>query len=208
MSIEQEIAQGAHALGLQLPEDAAARMAAHLALVEKWNRVHNLTAVREAGQMVRLHVLDSLTLLPHLPAAGRIADIGTGAGFPGIPLAIARPDLEVALLDSSHKKCAFLEQARAELRLDNVTVVCERVQRWKPPRGFDAVVSRAFADLADFAVQSSHLVAPGGKLLAMKGVHPYEEIARLPATHRVAEVCELRVPELDANRHLVVMELA
>lgn len=208
MSIEEDIAQGAAELGLALPEGAAARMAAHLALVEKWNRVHNLTAVKEAAQMVRLHVLDSLTLVRHLPAAGGIADIGTGAGFPGLPIAIVRPELAVALLDSSHKKCAFLEQAKSELGLDNVTVACTRVEKWDPGRRFEAVVSRAFADLADFVAQSAHLLAPGGKLLAMKGVHPYEEIARLPASHRVSEVLELKVPALDAKRHLVVVEAA
>ena len=208
MNIEADIARGVAAMGLSLPPAAVTRMAAHLALVEKWNRVHNLTAVRDAGQMVTMHVLDSLSLLPHLPAAGAVADVGTGAGFPGITLAIARPDLRVALLDSSHKKCAFLEQAKAELALANVTVVCDRVEQWKPAEPFEAVVSRAFAELADFVAQSAHLVAPGGKLLAMKGVHPFEEIARLPASHRVSGVVELQVPALDAKRHLVVMEPA
>jgi 16S rRNA (guanine527-N7)-methyltransferase len=208
MNIEADIARGVAAMGLSLPPGAAARMAAHVALVEKWNRVHNLTAVRDAEQMVTLHVLDSLSLLPHLPVAGGVVDVGTGAGFPGITLAIARPDLRVSLLDSSHKKCAFLEQAKAELALANATVVCDRVEQWKPAERFEAVVSRAFAELADFVAQSAHLAAPGGKLLAMKGVHPFEEIARVPASHRVSSVVELQVPALDAKRHLVVMEPA
>ena len=208
MSLEQDIARGAQAMGLPLGEEAARRMAAHLALVEKWNRVHNLTAVRETGQMVVVHVLDSLSLLPHLGAAKRVVDVGTGAGFPGIPLAIARPDATFTLLDSSHKKCAFLEQARAELALDNVDVVCERVEQWRPTQRYDAIASRAFADLGDFVTQSQHLAAPGARFLAMKGVYPYEEIARMPASHRVAEVVELAVPTLEAKRHLVLLEAA
>lgn len=206
--LETAIARGAAALEQQLPEGAAARMAAHLGLIEKWNRVHNLTAVRDTGQMVALHVLDSLTLMPHLPARGSLLDVGTGAGFPGIPIAIARPALRVTLVDSSHKKCSFLEQARTELGLHDLTVACERVEQWRPEARFDVVVSRAFADLADFVAQSAHLVAPGGVLLAMKGVHPFEEIARLPRTHRIREVVEVAVPSLDAKRHLVLMEPA
>lgn len=208
MNLEASIEKGLQAMGLAIPAGAVARMAAHIELVSKWNRVHNLTAVREADQMVVLHVLDSLSLLPHLGDARSVLDVGTGAGFPGIPLAIARPHLQVTLLDSSRKKCTFLEQARAELRLANITVACERVESWRPEQRFDAIVSRAFAELSDFVTQARHLVAPGGRLLAMKGVYPFEEIARLPASHRVAEVVELSVPSLDAKRHLVRLEAA
>lgn len=208
MTLERRIADGIAELGLELPEQAAARFARYLELIAKWNRIHNLTAVREPEQMVVLHLLDSLTLLPHLGNAKRVLDVGTGAGLPGIPLALARPDLEVTLLDSSHKKCAFLEQAKGELDLPNVAVVCERIERWKPQARFDVVVSRAFSELADFVTQARHIVAPGGRLIAMKGVYPFEEIARLPATHRVASVLELRVPQLEAKRHLVFVEAA
>lgn len=208
MTLEAQIGEGLAAMGLAAPAAASERLARHLALIDKWNRVHNLTAVREPDQMVVLHVLDSLTLLPHLGAARRVLDVGSGAGLPGIPLAIVRPDLAVTLVDSSHKKCAFLAQAKAELELANVEVVCERVEQWKPPRGFDLVVSRAFSELADFVAQASHLVERGGRLIAMKGVYPFEEIARLPATCRVAEVIELRVPRLEAKRHLVFVEAA
>jgi 16S rRNA (guanine527-N7)-methyltransferase len=208
MSLATDIAAGAATLGVGISAEAAARMAAHLELIEKWNRVHNLTAVRETSQMVTLHVLDSLSLLPHLGAARSVVDVGTGPGFPGIPLAIARPDLRVTLLDSSHKKAAFLEQARAELGLANVEVACTRVEQWKPAQRYEAVVSRAFAELTDFVVQAGHLVAPGGRILAMKGVYPYDEIARVPASHRVAEVVELKVPSLEAKRHLVMIEAA
>jgi 16S rRNA (guanine527-N7)-methyltransferase len=208
MNLRESIEHGLGAMDVVVPAGVAARMAAHLELVAKWNRVHNLTAVRETDQMVVLHVLDSLSLLPHLGAAKTLLDVGTGAGFPGIPLALARPDIEVTLLDSSRKKCTFLEQAKAELGLGNVTVACDRVESWRPERAYDAVASRAFAELSDFVTQARHLVAPGGRLLAMKGVYPFEEIARVPASHRVAEVVELTVPSLDAKRHLVLLEAA
>ena len=208
MTLDAAIASGAEAMALRLSAEQCEKLCAHLRLVEKWNRVHNLTAVREADQMVVLHVLDSLSLLPHLGDAQSLLDVGTGAGFPGIPVAVARPDLSVTLLDSSRKKFAFLEQAKAELGLGNVEVCCERVEQWKPQRQFDAVVSRAFAELSDFVLQARHLVAPGGRLLAMKGVYPFDEIARVPPTHRVAGVVELAVPTLGAKRHLVFLEAA
>jgi len=206
--LEKRIGEGATAMGLVLPTETAARCAQYLVLIEKWNRIHNLTAVRETDQMVVLHLLDSLSVLPHVAGARTVLDVGSGPGLPGIPLALAAPDLEVTLLDSSHKKASFLEQARAELALSNASVVCERVELWRPEKTFDVVVSRAFAELAEFVSQAQHLVAPAGRMLAMKGVYPFEEIARIPATHRVAEVKELRVPALEAKRHLVFVEKA
>ena len=208
MTLEPQIAAGLAAMGIDLPVEAQARFAAHLELIAKWNQVHNLTAVRDIGQMVDLHLLDSLSVLPYIEAACTIVDVGSGPGLPGIPIAIARPRAEVTLLDSSHKKCAFLRQAKTELKLANVEVVCDRVEQWRPPRQFDAVIARAFSELADFIIQAKHLVAPGGRLIAMKGVYPFEEIARVPASHRVAQVLELRVPRLEAKRHLVFVEAA
>jgi len=208
MTLEERIAEGARGMGLALPPEAPARLARYLELIEKWNRVHNLTAVRDPAQMVVVHVLDSLSVLPHLDGCARILDVGTGPGLPGIPVAIARPGTRVTLLDSSHKKCAFLEQARIELGLDNVDVVCERIEQWKPAEPFDAVVSRAFSDLSDFVEQAKHAVARGGRMIAMKGVYPFDEIARVPASHKVAQVLELHVPELEAKRHLVFLEVA
>jgi 16S rRNA (guanine527-N7)-methyltransferase len=208
MSLEAAIAEGATAMGIALEPGASAKLSAYLDLVEKWNRVHNLTAVREPSQMVTLHLLDSLSVLPHVAGTASLLDVGTGAGLPGIPLAIARPAMRVTLLDSSHKKCAFLQQAKTELGLANVDVVCDRVENWKPEARYEVVVSRAFSDLADFVQQAQHLVAPGGKLMAMKGVYPFEEIARVPASHRVAQVIELRVPRLEASRHVVLVEAA
>jgi 16S rRNA (guanine527-N7)-methyltransferase len=208
LSLSTGIAEGAAAMGLELAPETVAKLAAYLELVEKWNRVHNLTAVREPSQMVTLHIMDSLSVLPHVSGAATLLDVGTGAGLPGIPLAIARPAMRVTLLDSSHKKCSFLQQAKTELGLDNVEVVCDRVENWKAGGQFDVVVSRAFSDLADFVAQAKHVVAPGGRLMAMKGVYPFDEITRLPPSHRVAQVIELRVPRLEASRHVVLVEAA
>ena len=206
--LEAKLAEGLSAMGLALSDDTQARLIAYLRLIEKWNRVHNLTAVREPEQMVVLHLLDSLTVLPHVAGMTSLLDVGTGAGLPGIPLAIARPSLQVTLLDSNHKKTTFLTQAKAELGLANVRVVSERVESWQPEKKFDAVVSRAFSELSDFVTQARHLVAPGGAMLAMKGVYPFDEIAKVPATHRVENVLELNVPTLDAKRHLVFLKAA
>lgn len=208
MKVAASLAQGLASLGVALDAAAQARLVAYLCLIEKWNRVHNLTAVREPEKMVILHLLDSLAVLPHVAGARTLLDVGTGAGLPGIPLAIARPDLAVTLLDASHKKAAFLRQAKAELGLANIDVVCDRVENWHPPTAYDIVVSRAFAELADFVVQAAHLLAPGGTMLAMKGVHPFEEIARVPGTHRIANVIQLHVPALAAERHLVLLKAA
>jgi 16S rRNA (guanine527-N7)-methyltransferase len=208
MTLEENIRKNLALMPPALSPDAVDRCAAYLRLLEKWNRVHNLTAVRETERMVVLHLLDSLSVLPHIPETGSLLDVGSGGGLPGIPIALARPDLRVTLLDSSSKKTVFLEQARVELALANVEVVCERVEQWRPAGTFDVVVSRAFAELGEFVAQAQHLVAPGGRMLAMKGVYPFEEIARMPATHRVAQVAELHVPALDAKRHLVFVERA
>ena len=208
MTIESRLAEGLAAMGIALDAAAQEKLVAFLRLIEKWNRVHNLTAVREPEQMVVLHLLDSLAVLAHVAGARTLLDVGSGAGLPGIPLAIARPDLAVTLLDASHKKATFLRQAKAELALGNVEVACERVEKWHPAAPFDVVVSRAFAELAEFVEQAKHLVAPAGTMLAMKGVHPFEEIAKLPPSHRVENVVALRVPTLDAQRHLVLLKAA
>jgi len=208
MTLEEQVGRGLVSMGIAVSPAQQARLVAHLELVAKWNRVHNLTAVRETSQMVVLHLLDSLSILPHLEGARTIADVGTGPGFPGIPVAIVREDARVTLVESSHKKCAFLQQAKTELALVNAEIACERVEQFDPPVKFDAVVSRAFSDLPDFVAQAGHLVAPGGRLVAMKGVYPFDEIARVPSTHRVAQVLELHVPSLEAKRHLVVVEAA
>jgi 16S rRNA (guanine527-N7)-methyltransferase len=206
MTSEEQLARGVAALRLDLPSPAQEKLLAFAALLGKWNKVYNLTALRDAEQVISHHLLDSLAVLPHLGGATRLADIGSGGGLPGIPLAIARPDLQVALVESNQKKSAFEQQAKIELGLANVSVHCERVEAWQPEATCDVVVSRAFSDLAEFVRLSGHLLAEGGMLLAMKGVHPYEEIAQLPAGWRVAEVIPLQVPGVEGARHLVRVE--
>ena len=208
MNILQEILHaGITALSLDLSAEQEAKLLAYVALIEKWNKVYNLTAVREPEAMVTQHLLDSLAVLPHLGAAKSLVDVGAGAGLPGIPLAIARPDLQVTLSDSNHKKTTFMQQACVELGLSNATVVCERVERVQLAQKADVVTSRAFSELKEFARLAAHLVAPGGRMLAMKGVYPHEELAQLPANIKAERVIPLTVPGLDANRHLVVMEV-
>jgi 16S rRNA (guanine527-N7)-methyltransferase len=196
--------------GIALPAAASARLAQYLALLAKWNRTYNLTAIREPERMITHHVLDALAVLPHLPqrAGLRLLDVGSGGGVPGIPLAIARPDWRVVMLDSNHKKSAFLQQAVIELALGNAEAVTARVEDYAPAVAFDIVISRAFSDLATFAQTSARHLAPGGQLIAMKGVHPDEEISALPPGIRVVGTYALTVPGLDANRHLIVMEAA
>ncbi len=196
--------------GVDLPEALAPKLDAYLALLAKWNRTYNLTAIREPERMVTHHALDALAVLPHLPARAtlRLLDVGTGAGVPGIPLALARPGWRVVLLDSNHKKGTFLAQAAIELGLANVEVATTRVEDYAPPAPFDVVVSRAFSDLASFAAVALPLLAPGGALVAMKGVLPHEELAHLPPDVRVVATPALPVPGLAAERHLVIMARA
>jgi 16S rRNA (guanine527-N7)-methyltransferase len=181
----------------------------YLALIQKWNKVHNLTAVRDPDEMVTLHLLDSLSVLPYIKAA-RLLDVGSGAGLPGIPLALCLPDLQVTVMDSSHKKTSFMRQAKAELDIPNLEVVCGRVENYKPDDLFDIVISRAFSDLSQFVALTRHLGAEGARWLAMKGVHPYDELAQLniaPA-QPAPEVLPLTVPGLQAQRHLVFLRAA
>jgi 16S rRNA (guanine527-N7)-methyltransferase len=201
------LARGIGQFGIELPKDASAALLAYLALIAKWNQVYNLTAIRDPQRMVIEHLLDSLAILPHV-ATPRILDVGTGAGLPGVPLAIARPAWHVVLLDSSHKRCTFLQQAAIELQLNNVEVACERVESYRPAERFTTVVSRAFSDTAHFARVAVPLVAQGGTMLAMKGLYPHEELAQLPAEVTLREVVALTVPGLEAQRHLVVMTKA
>jgi 16S rRNA (guanine527-N7)-methyltransferase len=207
MNAPPPLRRGLLALGVGLSDDQVLRLERYLALLEKWNRVYNLTAIREPERMVTHHLLDSLAILPHLRGPN-VLDVGSGAGLPGIPLAIASPGLAVTLLDSNHKKAAFLQQAAAELHVASVTVVAERVESWRTDARFETIVSRAFADLGEFVSAAARLLAPGGTIAAMKGVHPHDEIERLPAGFRVREVLKLEVPLLDAERHLVFVEPA
>jgi len=195
-----------------LPPDARVKLQAYIALLAKWNATYNLTAIREPERMVTHHILDALAVLPHLQETGaqaglRLLDVGSGGGVPAIPLAIARPHWHVVALDSNHKKGAFLQQAINELPLPNAEAVVARVEDYAPSAPFDVVISRAFSDLATFVQSSARHLAPGGVLVAMKGVFPDEEIAELPSTVRVVATPALAVPGLDAERHLIVMAL-
>jgi 16S rRNA (guanine527-N7)-methyltransferase len=205
MTLAQQLAQGVKELGIALPAGAQERLLQYLALLQKWNRVYNLTAVRETQRMVSEHLLDCLAVTPYI-GENRILDVGSGAGLPGIPLALALPEARVTVLDSNHKKAAFLQQAVSELKLGNVAVACERVENWKPATRFEIVISRALSDLGEFVALASRHLAAGGRLAAMKGVHPYDEIAQLPQAWRVREVIRLVVPGLRAQRHLVLMD--
>ena len=202
------LASGIDALGVSVDGTQQQKLLAYVALLSKWNKVYNLTAVREPERMIGLHILDSLALLPHVRPAKNLLDVGSGGGLPGICLSIAAPMLEVVMLDSLQKKTTFIRQAISELALTNASVVCARVEKFQPQTTFDIITSRAFADLADFVNGAAHLLAPAGKMLAMKGVLPHDEIARLPASHKVTEVITLRVPQVEGQRHLVVMEAA
>lgn len=209
MTPQTALGRGIDELGLGLPAGCSERLLQYLGLLEKWNRTYNLTAIRDPLAMVSHHLLDSLAVLPHLPLqerAARIADAASGAGLPGIPLALARPTWHVALIESNQKKAAFLRQSAIELGLSNVDVHEGRVEAWQPAEGFALVISRAFTELALFVAACRHLLAPNGVLAAMKGRQPRDEIERLPAGVRVREVIPLHVPFVDAERHLVLCE--
>jgi 16S rRNA (guanine527-N7)-methyltransferase len=199
--------KGITELGLSLGREQRNKLLQHLALLEKWNQVYSLTAIRDGEKAVSGHLLDSLAVSPYVTGT-RVLDVGSGAGFPGIPIAVARPDIQVVLLDSSHKKAAFLRQAVAELQLKNTAVICERVESWQAAEKFDWIISRALADIAEFIALTQHLLAPSGVFAAMKGVYPFEEIERLPADFRLRRVHAVAVPGLGAERHLVLIERA
>lgn len=201
--------RGLQELAIDLAADARERLLQYVGLLAKWNRTYNLTAVRDPFAMVSHHLLDSLSVLPHLPLpqSARVADAGSGAGLPGIPLALARPLWHVALVESNQKKCAFLRQAAIELALDNVEVHEGRVEAWRPATPFALVISRAFTQLGEFVGACRHLAAARGLLAAMKGKAPRDELAELPADVNCKAVIALRTPFLDAERHLVLCEL-
>lgn len=196
--------QGIAGLGLVVPETACRQLDLYIQLLTKWNQVYNLTAIRGEAKFVSHHLLDSLAVVPFLPA-GRVVDVGSGAGLPGIPIAVACPQHAVTLLDSNQKRGVFLRQVIMELGLANVNVVVERVEKFRPAELFEAVISRAFSELADFIRVAGHLCGPDGVLLAMKGGYPREEVGRLPEGWSLEQVLPLQVPQLDAERHLLVL---
>ncbi|MFJ5446557.1 16S rRNA (guanine(527)-N(7))-methyltransferase RsmG [Methylobacillus methanolivorans] len=202
MSLRSKLEVGAQQLGLDLPVAVIDKLLVYLELLVKWNKVHNLTAVRDPEEMVTLHLLDSLSVLPHVPT-GRLLDVGSGAGLPGIILAICRPDLQVTTIDAVQKKASFMRQAKAELQIDNLQVVAGRVEQLKPELPFDTVISRAFSEIALFIQLTKHLIAEEGLWLAMKGQMPQGELEAISLKPSKVEL--LVVPGLDAQRHLVFL---
>ncbi|ASR44903.1 16S rRNA (guanine(527)-N(7))-methyltransferase [Xanthomonas citri pv. mangiferaeindicae] len=193
---------------LALDPALAAPLLDYLALLARWNRTYNLTAIREPREMVVRHLLDSLAMTPHAAGLATLADLGTGPGLPGIPLAIALPELRVTLVESNGKKARFLREAVRQLRLRNAEVAESRIEAVDRPGAFAAITARALATLPDILVAGGHLLADDGRLLAMKGQRPDDEIAALPDAWRLEAVHPLRVPGLEADRHLVVIARA
>lgn len=206
MTPRAALERGLGEMSLALPAGAIDKLLAYLELLGKWNKTYNLTAIREPLQAVSHHLLDSLAVLRELPA-GALADIGSGAGLPGIPLAIADPGREVTLNDSGRKKGAFLRQATIELGLGNVAVHVGRAEHWRPERRFPVVIARGFSSLAEFVAACRHLAARDGVMAAMKGAYPREELAALQRGCDCGDVRRLQVPLLDAERHLVLCRM-
>ena len=203
-SLAAQLECGLTSVNIALNQQVIDLLLDYLDLLQKWNRVHNLTSVRDPEKMVSTHLLDSLSVLPHLPG-GPILDVGSGAGLPGIPLAAANSNLQITLIEANQKKAAFLRQAIGELRLSNVQVVCEKVDEWFPPALFPCIIARAYAEISKFIETSRHLLATNGVIAAMKGRYPETEIKGIPREFEVKRIIELKVPGLDAQRHLVMI---
>ena len=200
------LCEGIAAMHLDVSPAQQDKLMDYLALMFKWNAVYNLTSLRDPMQMVTHHLLDSLAAVPAFAKAHNVLDVGSGGGLPGIVLAVVRPDMKVSMIDTVHKKTAFLTQVKAELSLTNVTVYTARVEQLQVSDKFDVITSRAFADLSDFVNWSNHLLADGGRYIALKGVAPKDEQERLPAEWKVTGLEPLQVPRLGAERHLVHIE--
>lgn len=200
------LAEGIAAMQLDVSPAQQEKLMDYLALMFKWNAVYNLTSLRDPMQMVTHHLLDSLAAVPAFTRARNVLDVGSGGGLPGVVLAIVRPDMKVSMIDTVHKKTAFLTQVKAELELTNVTVYTARVEQLQVSDKFDVITSRAFADLSDFVNWSCHLLADGGRYIALKGVAPKDEQERIPADWAVTRLEPLHVPKLGAERHLVFIE--
>jgi 16S rRNA (guanine527-N7)-methyltransferase len=203
--LEQRLTEGLAQLGVAAGQRPTGALLRYLELMRQWNKAYNLTSITDPDDMVVRHLLDSATARPYLHG-GAILDLGTGAGLPGIPLALLEPSRQFTLLDSVGKKLRFLRQVVTELRLANVVLVHARVEDWRPQGTFDTVICRAFGSLAEFARLCAALPAPGGRLVAMKGRLPTAEIAGLPPGWRTAAVEPVTVPGLNAERHIVVLE--
>jgi 16S rRNA (guanine527-N7)-methyltransferase len=204
MSLAEQLAQGIVELGLEITPETQQKLMTYLALLQKWNKVYNLTAIRNAEQMISHHLLDSLAVLPHL-WPGKWLDVGCGAGLPGLVLAITRPEWQFTLLDSNSKKTSFVQQVIIELGLHNVNVRCARVEDMQSDERFDGIISRAFAETADFVTMTRHLLEDKGRWAAMKGT-PEQELQHLPGDVVVEHIIPLSVSGLDAARCLVILK--
>ncbi len=205
MPLADELQCGIDRLGLSVSRDTQMQLLDYLALLVRWNKVYNLTAIRDPGQMVIHHLLDSLAVLPYLEGV-RWLDVGSGAGLPGLVLAIAKPDCAVTLLDSNSKKTGFMQQAVIELGLANVQVCCARVEDFQPAEKFDGIISRAFTELGDFLRVTRHLIRDQGRWIAMKGL-PEAELPGVPTDCLIEKIIPLSVPGLNAARCLVIATL-
>jgi 16S rRNA (guanine527-N7)-methyltransferase len=204
-ALQHRLEQGIAALGLQLPEAAMPRLLDYLELLVRWNAAYNLTAIRDPAEMVTRHLLDSLAILPYVSGA-TLADLGTGPGLPGIVLAIAAPGRAITLVDSNGKKVRFLREAIRTLKLEGVQAMQSRVEDVEG--SFDCITARAFATLGDMLGWGGHLLAPGGRWLAMKGRRPDDELAALPTGFALESLHALAVPGLEGERHLAVIRHA
>ena len=204
-ALREQLIRGAQSLGIALDDAMVERLLAYLSLLSRWNKHYNLTRIQEPAQMVSGHLLDSLSVLPWIRPA-RVLDVGAGAGLPGIPLAICRPDWEVVLLDSNSKKTRFLNQVKIELKLNHVQVVHGRVEAWRDAAGFDTVMCRALTQLKEFVDKASHLCRSSGIMVAMKGQYPAQELDVIRASGLVCSVERVVLPDSDIQRHLVIIE--
>jgi 16S rRNA (guanine527-N7)-methyltransferase len=202
------LASGIAQMGLNVPAEAQTKLLAYLELLQKWNKVYNLTAVRDPLEMVTLHLLDSLSVLPYVRAK-HLLDVGSGGGLPGIVLAICMPELQVTTIDAVQKKAIFMRQVKGELGLNNLTVVHARVESYQPAEKFEVIISRAFSELALFVNLTKHLLAENGQWLAMKGIAPLQELQGLDVQGtnvKVKQTIALSVAGLNAERHLIILK--
>lgn len=206
-TLKKLLEQNLNQINLTLNEHQINQLIQYISLLYRWNQTYNLTAIRDIEKMIAYHLIDSLAVLSHLKNNNitKLADIGTGAGLPAYPLAIANPEMKVFLVEANHKRIAFLRQVVIELKLDNVEIVHCRVELAKLSAQPDGIISRAFSEIKEFISLSKHLGGENCKFFAMKGVYPYEEIASLPEGFVSQEVIELNVPNVDGARHLAII---
>ncbi len=203
--LDRTLQEGIAEQGLQVGDQQRAAMLQYLGLLQRWNRAYNLTSIKDPVQMLSYHLLDSLSVGPYLQGRSFV-DVGTGAGLPGIPLALTHDDKTFSLLDSNGKKVRFLFQVKTALQLNNVKELQGRVEEYQPEQLYDGVISRAFASLTDMIEGSEHLLVPGGRFYAMKGRYPDKELSGLPKGYKVEQAIELKVPTLDQQRHLIIIK--